>query len=270
MTTTVSPPQPSTDSSTRPRTSPRQRAQTALSLTGLAALFGAWWIAGDATRFLPGVGEVFSTLPKFLSTPLVWQEALLTFSRVAGSLAIGFVLGGLAALIMVHSRFWGKVVSAYVAIATAVPSTILALIALFIFRKSDAGVLFVVVVTVFPFIAVLLREGLQATNRSLTEMSVVYRIRGIEALRHVLLPQVTPFAITALRNEYAHGWKVVVLAELFIINSGMGWQFSQAFDRFQLVPVMHWLLLFVAILLATEYFVIRPLETRALRWKEKA
>lgn len=270
MTTAVSAPRPSTDSSVRSRFSSRQRVQTALSLAGLATLLGTWWIAGDATRFLPGIGEVFASLPQFLSNPLVWQEALLTFARVAGSLAAGFVLGGLAALIMVHTRFWGRVVSAYVAIATAVPSTILALIALFIFRKSDAGVIFVVVVTVFPFIAVLLREGLQATNRSLTEMSVVYRISGVEALRHVLIPQVTPYALTALRNEYAHAWKVVVLAELFIINSGMGWQFSQTFDRFQLVPVMHWLLLFVAILLATEYFVIRPLESRALRWKEKA
>lgn len=270
MTTTVSPPRTPTVPAEKQRFDSRKRAQVALSVAGLGTLLAAWWLAGDATRFLPGIGEVLSTLPQFLATPLVWQEALLTFGRVAGSLAIGFVLGGIAALLMVHTRFWGRVVSAYVAIATAVPSTILALIALFIFRKSDAGVVFVVVVTVFPFIAVLLSEGLRATSRSLAEMSVVYRITGIESLRHVLVPQVAPYALTALRNEYAHGWKVVVLAELFIINSGMGWQFSQAFDRFQLVPVMHWLLLFVAILLATEYLVIRPLETRALRWKDKS
>lgn len=259
--------------STRPiRSGPqrRRRIEVALSLAGFASLLVVWWLLGDATRFLPGIGEVLRTFPEFLGSSLVWREVALTTARVVGSLAVAFALAGIAALIMVRSRFWGRVVSAYVAVATAVPSTILALLALFIFRKSDAGVIFVVVVTTLPFITVLLYEGLRATSRPLDEMSAVYRIRGMESIRHVLLPQVTPYAFTALRNEYAHAWKVVVLAELFIINSGMGWQFSQAFDRFQLVPVMHWLLVFMLILLATEYLIIRPLEARVLRWKDKS
>lgn len=265
---TISAPRPST--SAAPRLTRKQRAQMMLSAVGFASLLLGWWLLGGTTRFLPGIGEVLRTFPEFLGSSLVWREVALTSARVVGSLAVAFVLAGAAALVMVRSRFWGRVVSAYIAVATAVPSTILALIALFIFRKSDAGVVFVVVVTTLPFITVLLHEGLRATNDSLTEMGTVYRIRGADAVRHVLLPQVTPYAFTALRNEYAHAWKVVVLAELFIINSGMGWQFSQAFDRFQLVPVMHWLLVFVIILLATEYLIIRPLESRVLRWKDKS
>lgn len=256
--------------SSRRRPQRRQRLEVGLSLAGFATLLLGWWLLGGGTRFLPGIGEVLRTFPDFLGSSLVWREVMLTTARVVGSLAIAFVLAGIAALVMVRSRFWGRVVSAYVAVATAVPSTILALLALFIFRKSDAGVVFVVVVTTLPFITVLLYEGLRATSESLAEMSTVYRIRGMESIRHVLLPQVTPYAFTALRNEYAHAWKVVVLAELFIINSGMGWQFSQAFDRFQLVPVMHWLLVFMLILLATEYLIIRPLEARVLRWKDKS
>lgn len=267
--TTISLPRPFARSS-RSGSGGRQRLQVALSVAGFVSLLLGWWLLGDMTRFLPGIGEVLRTFPEFLGSSLVWREVVLTTTRVVGSLAIAFVLAGVAALVMVRSRFWGKVVSAYVAVATAVPSTILALLALFIFRKSDAGVIFVVVVTTLPFITVLLYEGLRATSDSLAEMGAVYRIRGMESIRHVLLPQVTPYAFTALRNEYAHAWKVVVLAELFIINSGMGWQFSQAFDRFQLVPVMHWLLVFTILLLATEYLIIRPLEARVLRWKDKS
>lgn len=252
------------------RNGSRNRAQAALSIAGLASLVAVWWVAGDSTRFLPGIADVARPLPQFLADPLVWQEVAITFGRVVGSLAIGFALGAVCAVAMVRMPFWGKVAGAYVAIATAVPSTILALLALFIFRKSDAGVVFVVAATTFPFVAVLLREGLQATSASLDEMRAVYHIRGFDAFRHVFVPQMTPFALTALRNEYSHAWKVVVLAELFIINSGMGWQFSQAFDRFQLITVMHWLLLFVSILLATEYLIIRPIEKRAFRWKEQS
>lgn len=263
---TITLPKPSTRSA--PSVRGKRGTQLALSAAGFTFLLLGWWLLGDAARFLPGIGEVLRTFPEFLANPLVWHEVALTSSRVVGSLAAAFVLAGLAALLMVRSKFWGQVVSTYVTVATAVPSTILALIALFVFRKSDAGVIFVVVVTTLPFITLLLHEGLRATSSSLAEMSTVYRVHGWDVVRHVLLPQITPYAFTALRNEYAHAWKVVVLAELFIINSGMGWQFSQAFDRFQMVLVMHWLLVFMIILLATEYLIIRPLEARALRWKD--
>jgi NitT/TauT family transport system permease protein len=60
---------------------------------------------------------------------------------------------------------------------------------------------------------------------------------------------------------------VVVLAELFAVNSGIGWRFSQAFDRFLLVEVALWLLTFMVVLLGTEYLVLRPIERWALRWR---
>jgi NitT/TauT family transport system permease protein len=59
----------------------------------------------------------------------------------------------------------------------------------------------------------------------------------------------------------------VVLAEIFAVNSGVGWRFAQAFDRFQLLDVSLWLLTFMVILLGTEYLVLRPIERLALRWR---
>jgi NitT/TauT family transport system permease protein len=98
-------------------------------------------------------------------------------------------------------------------------------------------------------------------------MAAVYRFGAVRQLRNVSIPQLVPYSLAAIRNEYAHAWRVVVLAELFAVNSGIGWRFAQAFDRFLLVEVALWLLTFMVVLLGTEYGILRPIERWALRWR---
>jgi NitT/TauT family transport system permease protein len=47
----------------------------------------------------------------------------------------------------------------------------------------------------------------------------------------------------------------------------MGARFARAFDRFLLVDAMLWLLVFMVILLGTEYLLLLPAERRVLRWR---
>ncbi|MBB3085289.1 ABC transporter permease [Geodermatophilus sabuli] len=239
----------------------------ALSLAGIGSILVLWAIGGSATRYVPPIGEVLSELPGFLASAEVWDAAGVTTLRVIGSLLLAMVLGAAAAAVMRRDWFWGRVMSSFVGFAIAVPSTVAALLALYVFRRDPIGVYAVVAFICFPFVATVLREGMRNLDVKVGEMGDAYRITGTARLRHVVLPQLAPYGFSAVRNEYAHAWKIVVLAELFIGSSGMGWQFARAFDRFQLTEVVLWLLVFVAILLLSEYLVIRPLERFVLKWR---
>lgn len=239
----------------------------ALSLAGVATLLALWWIGGSATRYVPPIGEVIRALPGFLAQAEVWTAVGVTTLRVCGSLLIALALGIAAAAVMRRDWFWGKVMASFIGFAMAVPSTIAALLALFLFRRAPIGVFLIVAFITFPFVATVLRQGMRNLDAKVSEMGDVYRLTGAARLRHLVLPQLAPYAFSAVRNEYAHAWKVVVLAELFTVTSGMGWQFSQAFDRFQLTEVVLWLLVFVAILLISEYLLIRPTERFVLKWR---
>ena len=241
--------------------------ELALTTLGLASLLALWWVGSRRTLFVPELGEVFSALPRFLVRGDIWVDVGATVRRVTVALAAAIVVGFGAAWLIVRGGLAGKVASRYVSITLGLPSTIAALLALFIFRRSETGVYVVVALITFPFVALTLVEGLRAADRRLDEMSAVYRVSRLEHVRHVWLPHLVPYTFAAVRNEYAHAWKVVVLAELFAVNSGMGARFARAFDRFLLVDVMHWLLLFIAILLVTEYLVLAPLERYVLRWR---
>ena len=181
------------------------------------------------------------------------------------ALFLGF---GVAQLI-VAGGLPGRIASVYVNALLTLPSTIAALVALFVFRRDPVAVYVVVVLVILPFVTMTLVEGIRSMDPKLTTMGQVYRLNRRQHVLHLVLPQLAPFAVASIRNENAHAWRVVVLAELFAVNSGMGWQFTRAWDQFLLDQVMLWLLAFIGILLASEYFVLVPLERVTLRWRRK-
>jgi NitT/TauT family transport system permease protein len=251
---------------------PGSYPELALSVIGASSLLGLWWLGSIKTTFVPSIGEVVSAMPDFFFQEdvlygSVWVDVLATVRRVAGALAASMIIGFLAAYAMVREGLWGRVVSRYVNLMLGIPSTIAALLALFIFKRSEVGVYVVVALITFPFVTLTLVQGMKAADPRLDEMSRVYGLRGLGRARHVTLPHLVPYTFAAIRNEYAHAWKVVVLAELFAVNTGMGARFARAFDRFLLVDVMLWLILFMIVLLGTEYLVLRPIERHALRWR---
>ncbi len=250
------------------RTATIGRSSVALTgMCGALSFLVLWWVGSEGTRFIPPITEVVAEIPAFLSDASIYRDIGISLLRVVIALVIALAVGLMAALVMARSNFWGRVVGRYVDLAIGLPSTIAALLALFIFKRSEVGVFLVVALATFPFVAINLRQGLQAAGANLAGMASVYHFGSRRTLRHVLIPHLVPYSLSSVRNEYAHAWRVVVLAEVFSVNSGIGRRFIQAYDRFLLVDVCLWLLTFMVLLLGTEYFVLRPLERFVLRWR---
>lgn len=246
-----------------------RRTQSALySCAGAASVVALWAFAGAGSNFIAPLGTVLGELPDFLRDPRVWASIGETWARVAVSLIIGLVLGIVVAVVMWQSPFWGRFAGVYVATFITVPSTITALMAVSFFRNVEVGAIVVLVVTIFPFVALMMLAALRGVDPGLLEMASTYRYSRWQVFREVIAPQTAGTLMTAVRNEHAHLWKVVVLVEIFLVSSGMGFQFDRAFGKFNLVDVMLWLVVFAAILLATEYLLIRPLERKAQHWRE--
>lgn len=226
-----------------------------------------WAFGGATTSFIAPVGDVLGELPAFLRDPGVWASVFETWVRVLVSLAIGLALGITVAVIMWRTEFWGRVAGVYVTVFVTVPSTITALMAVSFFRNVELGAVVVLVLTIFPFVALVVLSALRGIDPGLLEMAASYRYSRWQRLREVIFPQIAGAIMTSVRNEHAHVWKVVVVVEIFLVSSGMGFRFDRAFSKFNLVDVMLWLIVFAAILLASEYLVIRPLENKVQRWK---
>ncbi|WP_343907196.1 ABC transporter permease, partial [Nocardioides aquiterrae] len=238
-----------------------------LSLLALLCVVVGWVYWSEKSGLLPSLGEVAAATPDFFSDPDVYAGVWATLHRVVISVLIALALGLLAAVLSKRGGLAGKVVDVYVSLAVAVPSTVAALIALFIFKRSEIGVYVVVTLVIWPFMVMTLRGGLQMMDRKLDDMASVYRMSRSRRLTRVVVPQIVPYLFAAARSENAHAWRVVVLAEVFAINSGMGAMFTRAYDRFLLEEVVLWIITFMVILLVIEYAILRPLEGYFMRWR---
>lgn len=244
-----------------------RRIQSVLySIAGVAAVAALWAFGGAGSTFIAPIGEVLGELPTFVVDPQVWASVGETWVRVLISLAIGLALGTVSALAMWKSEFWGRFTNVYVGVFITVPSTITALMAVSFFQNVELGAVVVLVATIFPFVALVLLSALRGVDPGLLEMAATYRYSRWQHIREILVPYTAGAVMTAVRNEHAHLWKVVVVVEIFLVSSGMGFQFDRSFSKFNLVDVMLWLIVFATILLATEYLVIRPLEKKAQHW----
>jgi NitT/TauT family transport system permease protein len=241
----------------------------ALGVVGLAGIVGLWWLGSVATTFVPALGELVDAAPAFLRDADTWRAVGATTRRVAISLLAAATLAVPYAIAVHRRSFVGRVLAVYLPFLLGLPSTIVALLALFAFRRSEFGVYVVVTIVILPFLVIAVTAALDAADRQLDEIGAVYGFSRLTRFRHVMLPHLLPALISGVRNEHAHAWRVVVLAELFAVNTGMGAEFNRAFDRFRLVETSLWLLVLLTLLLLIEYLALRPTERWASRWRPR-
>jgi NitT/TauT family transport system permease protein len=226
-----------------------------------------WSLLYDYTTFLPSPGEVLEEARSMFGNTDVFAPILGSLWRLLLGLVIGFVAGLMLALQSTRGVFLAQVTNTYVRIALTVPSLLVALLGLVIFGISDWAAVLTVAVIVFPFAAVPMIEGVKSLDPELQKMGHVYRMSRMSVIRHVVLPHMAPFLFSAIRNSHALGWKVLIVAEIFSVQSGIGQQFNRAFSLFDLPRVIVWLVIFLLIIGFIEYGVLAVFERRVFRWR---
>lgn len=234
----------------------------------LLMLIPAWEIAHLNTTFIESPLVVARALPHFLASTETWSNIGITLLRVTLGLTLGVVAGFVAAFVMSRSKLAGEVLGYYVTAALRTPSAIAAILALAIFKGSEAGYILVVAFITFPYMALGLKDGLNSADRELDEMAQIYHLGLLSQIRHVWAPFVAPYIFAALRNAHALAWKVIVVAEIFgAARSGFGAKFEDAWGYMLMTEVHLWLLVFMAIVLFAEYGIIRNVEKYVFRWR---
>ena len=245
----------------------RPAARTALVLGAVAAVMLAWQLVWDTTDFLPSPVSTFSEATALLADPATYEDLGATLRRLIVGLGMGYAAAVVVALLMQISPWWNRFFAPAVYVTITAPSMVVSLLCLMVFGLSEFGVCMSVAIVVFPFVVVSLDEGVKALDPRLTEMSRIYGFSGVTRTRHLALPEMAPYLFSAFRNVHALGWKVVVIAELFSQQVGVGAEYKRAYGFFELERLVVWTLFFVVMITAVEYLILRPFEGRVFRWR---
>lgn len=241
-----------------------------LPFLSVGALLLLWAVSYDSTTFVPAPADVWATARETLGEGETYAQVALSLRRLAIGLLIGLLVGSVLSFQSTRSRFLAQVTDTYVRIALTLPSLLVALLGLVIFGVSEAGAIMTVAVIVFPFITVPLVQGAKSLDHRYEQMAHVYRMSTYARVRHIAVPHMAPYFFSGIRNGHALAWKVLIVAEIFSVRSGIGQEFNSAFGLFDLPLVVVWVGIFLAVIGVIEYGVLAVIERRVFRWRENA
>jgi NitT/TauT family transport system permease protein len=98
-------------------------------------------------------------------------------------------------------------------------------------------------------------------------MSRAFKANRALLIRKVLIWQLMPYIFSAFRYAFGMTWKIVALAETFGLKFGVGYMFTFWFEQFNMVQVMAWITLFVALMLILEHGLIARIEEKVFAWR---
>ncbi|MGE5302309.1 MAG: ABC transporter permease [Alphaproteobacteria bacterium] len=248
--------------------------QTLLHCLSIVCFLGAWWVASlfSAPEILPGPITIGKTIVNNFTSPgpegkTAEFHIAITLARIFFTFSVAMLTGLALGLIMGLNRKAELAFGYWIPIALTIPTLLAVFLCVIWFGFSEAGGLFAVIVTVTPFVTVNMLAGTKALDKEIIDMARAFKAGRSLLVRKVLIWQLMPYIFSAFRYAFGMTWKIVALAETFGLKYGIGYMFSFWFEQFNMVQVMAWIALFVALMLILEHGVIARIEERMFAWR---
>lgn len=245
---------------------PSRAAWRAISL---AALLLVWAVAAVATggRTLPPPWTVGEFILAESATGDLTRHIGITLARVAAAFVLAMAIGTAVGILMGRSQAVDRVADSWLIVLLNTPALVITVLAYVWFGLNEAAAIGAVALNKIPNVAVTMREGARALDPKLDEVAKVYRMSRLDAVRHVMLPQLGPYLAASARSGLALIWKVVLLVELLGRPNGVGYAIHLYFQLFDVAAILGYSVAFAAVMLAIEYGIVQPVERHANRWR---
>ncbi|MCU1350883.1 MAG: Binding-protein-dependent transport system inner rane component [Acidimicrobiales bacterium] len=155
----------------------------------------------------------------------LWRGELLTatkytLQRAAIGFALAAAIGTAAGVAMSQVRPLRRAFGAFVTGLQTMPSIVWFPLAILLFKKTEAAILFVVVIGAAPSIANGLLSGVDNVPPLLVRAGRVLGARRLGLYRNVILPASLPSFVAGLKQGWAFSWRSLMAGELLVIIGG--------------------------------------------------
>jgi NitT/TauT family transport system permease protein len=241
---------------------------TAIQVLAFLTLLAVWQLLHMivAKGVLPGPADA---TPKFLDlvgTGKFIEPLWATLVRTLLGFAGGFLLGVSYGIVAGRSRFFRHATWLVFLVLLFFNSLVLIFWGLALFgNTSNLAAAIITSIAVSPTVGVYMRDVALSMDDELLEMASAYRVSRRRRAIDVYLPFLTPAMLASARIGFSLAWKITLLAEVFGLPNGIGWQIEQSYAGYQIATVMAWVAVFIIMLLIVEQS-IRVVERRIVRW----
>ena len=219
------------------------------------------------SRMLPPASAVFQVLGQEIAAGPLPRDLAITLGRVAAAFVLSMALGSALGLAMGRWRAVDHFFESWLTVLLNVPALVLIVLLYIWFGLNEAAAIAAVALNKLPATAGTIREGRRAVDRELAEMAESFHMTRWCTLRHVVLPQLTPYVFAAARNGLSLIWKIVLVVELLGRSNGVGFRIQVYFQLFDVTRLLAYTLAFILVMQGFEWAVMQPLERHVNRWR---
>lgn len=248
---------------------PERRDEPRLRLASLIAFVLLWQLAASlaGSRMLPGPLAVLARIGSEAASLALPGHLAATLGRVAVAFTAAMLAGALVGMAMGRWRRVDAFLDAWLVLGLNIPALVTIILCYVWFGLNDWAAILAVAINKIPTVVVTVREGARAVDPRLLEVARAYRLGRRTTLLRVYLPQLVPYLMAAARSGLSLIWKIVLVVELLGRSEGVGFQLNVFFQFFDIAGILAYTLVFAAVVLAAEGWVLRPLERRFTGWR---
>ncbi|MFQ5827592.1 MAG: ABC transporter permease [Candidatus Methylomirabilia bacterium] len=214
----------------------------------------------------PGLYAILKALRDIMATE--YMHFLRTLIRIVEGLTLAFVVGVTWGIVTAFSERIERSSTTLIKLIIGVPGLCWVLIAVIWFGNIEFRILFVILITSFPFYAMNVLDGIKGVPRDYVEMVKSFRPGKMQLVRILIIPFVTPHVLTTTKVVLGYATRIVIIAELVGAAVGVGAQLQLAQEFFEIEFIYAWTILLVVFVLILEAL-IETSESHLLKWRPK-
>jgi NitT/TauT family transport system permease protein len=233
------------------------------------ALFLLWEIAARlvGSRQLPPASAIFAAIVSEIVHGGLLHHLAMTLFRVVLSFILAMSLGTAIGFAMGRWRALDVVFDSWIVLLLNLPALVVIVLAYVWFGLTEAAAIGAVALNKLPLVVVTLREGARSLDPDFADMARSFRVGAWRRVRHIIVPQLSPFLVVAARSGLSLIWKIVLVVELLGRSDGVGFQIQLYFQLFDVTRILAYTIAFVAVVQAIEWTLLQPIERRVGRWR---
>lgn len=246
-----------------------RRRDRLLRLASLAAFVLLWQLGSMLadSRTLPDPLTVFARIVDETVSLSLPGHLAVTLGRVATAFTAAMLIGALLGMAMGRWRGLDAFFDAWLVLGLNIPALVTIILCYVWFGLNDWAAILAVAINKIPTVIVTVREGARAVDPKLLDVARAYRLPRRTTFLRVYLPQLVPYLMAAARSGLSLIWKIVLVVELLGRSEGVGFQLNVFFQFFDITGILAYTLVFAAVVLIAEAWVLRPLERRLTGWR---
>lgn len=240
-----------------------------LGTASAATLILLWYLGAWALpkSILPAPHVVARAMWTLFQGAQLWSDVFVTLRRICLAFLLGMGAALLLGFAMAVSKPAGAFFRVWIVCGITIPSIVTILTIYLVVGMNDGAAVLGAAVTVVPFLAINIREGVKSIDTRLLNMGRVFRASRWQTIRSIMVPQVAPMLLASARFGLGLVWKMVLFVELLGRSDGVGYRIEEYYQLFDMTRVLAYALCFLVVMLLIEVAVFGAVEKRIFKWR---